>query len=100
MKKIVYLPLDERPCNYEFAKRIADCANGYELVRPDKELLGKKKIPASYENIDKFLFNNVKDSVACVLSLEMLLYGGISGKCCTIMVCSLQDCIITPLRKY
>ena len=42
---IVYLPLDERPCNYHFAQRIA-MGTEVHLRKPSPEVLGDKKIPA------------------------------------------------------
>lgn len=76
-KRIVYIPLDERPCNYEFAKRIADSAKGIEIVRPELSVLGNKKTPADHDGIERFLLSAVDGADACVLSLDMLLYGGI-----------------------
>ena len=74
--KLIYIPLDERPCNYHFAQRIAQ-GTEVEVIAPKMELLGNKKIPASFEGIKKFILENVALADACVLSLDMLLYGGI-----------------------
>ncbi len=73
--KMLYLPLDERPCNYAFAPQIArDTA--VELLVPGKELLGDKKIPADFAGLQQFLLENA-EADACVISVDMLLYGGI-----------------------
>ena len=37
--KIVYIPLDERPCNYAFAQQIA-AGTPVQLAVPDMEMLG------------------------------------------------------------
>ena len=74
--KIVYLPLDERPCNYHFAGRIAQ-GSGAEVVKPEKCILGDKKQPADFEGVRDFLLSNAPDADSYVLSLDMLLYGGI-----------------------
>ncbi len=74
--KIVYLPLDERPCNYAFAAQIAD-GTPITLIRPDMEQMGYKKIPADPARMGDFLLKNAADADALVLSLDMLLYGGI-----------------------
>ena len=74
--KIVYLPLDERPCNYYFAGRIAE-GTAISVVSPDREALGDKKIPAHFGLVEKFLIDNADGADAFVLSLDMLLYGGI-----------------------
>lgn len=75
--KILYLPLDERPCNYDFAKRIADCSGKIELLRPDLSIMGRKKVPADFKKIREFLLGNAAKAQACILSLDALLYGGI-----------------------
>ncbi len=74
--KIVYLPLDERPCNYDFAQRIA-AGTDVKLVAPPIEILGKKKTPADAQQLQTFLLENAKDTDACIIALDMLLYGGI-----------------------
>ena len=74
--KLIYIPLDERPCNYNFAQRIAN-GTEVEVIAPPRELLGNKKEPAGFEGIKNFILDNVTDADACVLSLDMLLYGGI-----------------------
>ena len=72
--KIVLLPLDERPCNYLFPKKLFS-HDDIDIVTPEK--LGDKKIPADLEKIDKFLTNECKDATGLVISLDTLLYGGL-----------------------
>ena len=48
MKNIILLPLDERPCNFDFPSKIFN-GEKYTIIRP--EHLGQKKTPASYEFI-------------------------------------------------
>lgn len=72
--KIVLLPLDERPCNYEFPNKLF-CHDGIEIVRPEK--LGNKKTPASFEPMDEFLRRECKDADGLVISMDTLLYGGL-----------------------
>lgn len=74
MKKVVLLPLDERPCNYVFPYELF---HGEELsvVRPEK--LGNKKISACTEDLEAFLVKECKDADALVLSIDTLLYGGL-----------------------
>ncbi len=74
--KAVYLPLDERPCNYAFAQRIAR-GTPVEVIAPPMEILGQKKIPAQSDRIRAFLLEESKDADCCILALDMLLYGGI-----------------------
>lgn len=74
--KILYLPLDERPCN-SFAQRIMSGVKNYSFVCPEKSILGNKKTPANFSEIRKFLLENAKDADICVMSVDCLLYGGI-----------------------
>ena len=74
--KIVYLPLDERPCNYHFACRIAE-GSGVQVLKPAMQVLGDKKQPADFDGIKEFLLSNAPGADSYVLSLDMLLYGGI-----------------------
>lgn len=77
MKKIMFIPLDERPCNYNFAKYMLEDDSNIDLVIPPLDILGKKKIPANYELLKEFILCNIKDCYGLILSIDMLLYGGI-----------------------
>ena len=77
MKKIVYLPLDERPCNYSFVGFLSENNKNYRLVRPSMEEMGDKKIPAEYEKIENFLYRECKDADYLIIAIDTLLYGGI-----------------------
>ena len=75
MKKIVMLPLDERPCNYDYPQMMPKA--GYTLVMPPKEYMGDKKIPADTARLKSWLLDAVEGADACILSLDTLVYGGI-----------------------
>ena len=77
MKKIVYLPLDERPCNYTFAQALSKDNPDYRLVAPCKDVLGEKKRAADFEKLAAFLERECAEAHGLVLSVDMLLYGGI-----------------------
>lgn len=74
-KKIVMLPLDERPCNYVFPAKLLEDTE-YALVLPPAEILGRKKRPADTAAVSAFLWENA-DAERMVVSLDMLLYGGL-----------------------
>ena len=76
MTNVLYLPLDERPCNRVFAAKICR-GTPVTLICPDKSILGDKKNPADSDAVVRFLTDNAANASACVLSLDMLLYGGI-----------------------
>lgn len=76
-KKIVMLPLDERPCNYLYPRMVFENNAEYELVLPSREKLGQKKQAAKFEDIQEFLLANAKDADFMVICIDMLLYGGL-----------------------
>lgn len=73
-KKVVLLPLDERPCNYDFPYKLFN-SEDITIVRPEK--LGNKKKSANAEDVEKFLIKECKTADMLVLSMDMLLYGGL-----------------------
>ncbi|WP_042222003.1 DUF4127 family protein [Oceanobacillus manasiensis] len=75
--KIIYIPLDERPCNTQVVERIASSCSQINFVSPPPELLGLKKRPANNEGIWAWLFHESKGADAIILSIDMLVYGGI-----------------------
>lgn len=75
--KIVYVPLDERPCNYRFPQMQFPTSAGVELIRPPIEILGSKKRPAAVDRVLEWLEAELSHSDGAVLSLEMLIYGGL-----------------------
>ena len=75
MKKIVFLPLDERPCNYKFPQYLYK--NSLDLRVPPVDVLGDKKSPADVDGLAAFLREECLNADALVLSLDMLLYGGL-----------------------
>ncbi len=74
MKKIVLLPLDERPCNYDFPYKLFQ-SDEIKIVRPNQ--LGSKKSPADIEQIKTFLLKECENAYGVILSVDMLLYGGL-----------------------
>ena len=76
MTKIILLPLDERPCNLIYPNQIFKDSS-MSIVSPKVGMLGDKKTPASLLDIDQFLVNETKDAFGLVVSMDMLLYGGL-----------------------
>ena len=74
--KVVYISLDERPCNYHFAGKIAE-GSDVLVIRPDASVLGNKKSPANYGLLREFLLAHAEEADSYVIALDMLLYGGI-----------------------
>lgn len=75
-RKIIYLPLDERPCNYLFPREIF-AGTDIAVAAPPAAAMGKKKTPGDFQLIREFLLNECKDAYGAVISVDTLLYGGI-----------------------
>ncbi|MFI3201256.1 MAG: DUF4127 family protein [Eubacteriales bacterium] len=74
MKRIVLLPLDERPCNFRFPKELFD-NDEFQICRPN--VLGDKKTPANVEDIQSFMEREVMEADGMVIAMDTLLYGGL-----------------------
>lgn len=75
--KTLLLPLDERPCNRLFPQLISQSSHNIELVVPDKNVLGDKKQPADPTMISEFLRSHIRDCTNVIISIDMLVYGGL-----------------------
>ena len=84
MKKIMYISLDERPCNYNFANFMLEDDDNINLISPPLSILGNKKKPANYELLSKYILNNISNCYGLVYQLI----------CCYMEELFLQDSII------
>lgn len=75
--KILYVPLDERPCNAIYPLKAAAVSNQATILSVPQELLGLKKKAADTRKIWAFIEAQFKDCDYGVFSAEMLLYGGL-----------------------
>lgn len=76
MVKIVYVPVDERPCNYDFPQEIFKDSD-IEVVVPSKKIMSHKKDPADTAGLQTFLKEETKAAYGLVIALDTLLYGGL-----------------------
>lgn len=76
MKKIMLLPLDERPCNYSFTGLMLADTN-FMLIKPPYEILGKKKLCGDTDKIWSWVLENAKTCDAAILSIDTLVYSSI-----------------------
>jgi hypothetical protein len=74
---ILYIPLDNRPLNYDNVISLAEIA-GVQLLAPPPEMPGEGSGPAQTEEIWNWFKDNAGQADACVISLDMLLYGGLA----------------------
>lgn len=77
VSRILYVPLDERPCNFDYPKRLFENRSDVEILTPPSKVLGLKKHPADIRGIRQFVLDNAEKVDAMVLSTEMLVYGGL-----------------------
>lgn len=79
MIRILYIPLDERPCNRKLPVEQFPPGeiSGIEIITPPIELLGRKKTAASYIDLWHWVCENIRTCHRAVLSIEMLIYGGL-----------------------
>ncbi len=75
MKKIVFIPIDNRPVCCSLPEQIAGLAS-YKLVMPERNLLGNLTKPADIDLIMKQL-ENIQDIGIIVCSLDTIAYGGL-----------------------
>lgn len=72
--KIVYVPLDERPCNAAYVSKLFQSdAVQVHVCGP----LGHKKTPADLEALKADLLQACDGAYGLVISLDMLVYGGL-----------------------
>lgn len=75
-KKIVYVPLDERPCNYNFPMFLYQ-ESQIDIVNVPINYMGKNKISADFSKLKDFLLKETIDADGLVISIDTLCYGGI-----------------------
>lgn len=80
-KSILYIPIDNRPCNLRQVVEVAEKA-GYEIITPPEELLGTGVTPDKFgkpEELWTWLNDNAAGSTAAVISTDAMLYGSLVG---------------------
>lgn len=76
MKKIAFVPIDNRPVCYTLARQIADIDSDLELLLPERQFLGDLKKIADCESILEWL-KSLDYVDAIILSLDTIAYGGL-----------------------
>ena len=75
MKRIVMIPLDDRPCNYKYPNLLPK--EDYKIILPPKEYMCNHKNESNYEALSKWLLDNVKNADSLILSMDNLILGGL-----------------------
>jgi len=77
MAKIMYIPLDERPCNYLYPQEIIEGCEDITMLVPSKSILGDKKKPADVDALWAWIESNIAGCTHLIASIDMIMYGGI-----------------------
>ncbi len=77
MPRILLLPLDERPCNFLYPTLMTENCTDVQLLLPPAKLMGSKKQPAPFLPLAQWLEQNFPRCDYAVISIDMLVYGGI-----------------------
>lgn len=75
--RILFVPLDERPCNSKFPSLIANEHPKVEIKTVPLNYLGNKKEVPNVDALWDYLIENVKENDYLVVSMDTLLYGGL-----------------------
>lgn len=73
---IIFVPIDNRPCTMIFPAQLAKIG-GYKIKIPPENLLGIFKKRGDSSKILSWLYENTKKEDIILLSLDMLIYGGL-----------------------
>ncbi|MGI6689557.1 MAG: DUF4127 family protein [Christensenellales bacterium] len=74
--KIVYLPLDSRPCNMRFPVQLLSMA-GLTCSIPDMDKMDHFRTPALYADTKDFLLKEAADADALILAVDHLAFGSL-----------------------
>ncbi len=76
MHKTVILPLDERPCNYQYVLDLVESTD-IQVTLPPQSLLGEKKRAPNLDTLTYWVEQSCVDATHLIVSIDMLVYGGI-----------------------
>ena len=77
-KKILYIPIDNRPVNFYQVVQVAEKL-GYEILTPPNEILGSKNFNGDPDKLWTWLNETAPQADFAVLSTDALLYGSLIG---------------------
>ena len=75
-KKILFVPLDDRPITDQETWEVA-AKLGYEMVLPPDELIGSRTRPGDPDGLWAWLEENAPGAKAAVLSTDAMIYGSL-----------------------
>lgn len=75
-KKIAILPLDTRPCCFDFTKRLGEIGI-IEVLQPPKKILGGFTDFGDQKAMIEWICEIAKEADGIIISIDQLLYGGL-----------------------
>ena len=75
-KKILYVPIDNRPCNFYQVVQVAEKL-GYEILTPPAEMLGSRENHGNWEGMWQWLYETAPQADFAVISTDALIYGSL-----------------------
>ncbi len=76
LTRIVCLPLDDRPVNYDYPRILAQMA-GMSIDLPPREWLGNPWRPSQHNELIRWLEQTAATADSAVLAIDTLAYGGL-----------------------
>jgi hypothetical protein len=98
MLNIAYIPIDERPCNYDFLLKASQIGN-FNLNMPERNSLGKFLLPGNIHEIKEWLLT-IRNAEYLILSMDMLLYGGLIASREYAIDCLEESAIRDSLKSF
>lgn len=79
MKKlsIGILPIDNRPCNYDYVQNALDMKENIKLIMCPESYLGEFKAPGNIDAMQNFILENAKEMDYLIVSTDALCFGGL-----------------------
>ncbi|MBR4153304.1 MAG: DUF4127 family protein [Selenomonadaceae bacterium] len=77
-KKILYVPMDDRPCNLYQVAQVAEKL-GYELLTPPEGMIGTKGFNGDPDKMWIWLDENAPQAQAAVIATDSMIYGSLVG---------------------
>lgn len=77
-KTLLYVPIDNRPCNLFQVMQVAEKI-GYEILTPPKEIIGSKTFNGDPDKLWTWLDENASKADFAVISTDAMLYGSLVG---------------------
>ena len=99
MKKILLVPLDERPCCFEFQEQMAKDTD-IRIIKPPRSLLPDKKKFADPEKLFAWMEENADGCDGAIVAIDALVYSGMLPSRIHDFPLSLLKKRVLRLRKF